>query len=192
MPNFSSGNCSLTRSSFSLTFRTVSTVLASLCLITVRPTAGSPLKRVKIRWAWLPSRTSATSRRRTWRPLYDPSGISRASSTDSKKPTERIVYSVWPSFAMPAGWLMFSAWRRRTMSGKVMPTDWSFAGSTLTTTERSCPPERLTWATPPADSMIGATSFLSNVRSRTGSSIPVTPRMRIGNVFGSNLKTVGL
>jgi len=86
----------------------MATVFASLCLLIVTLTEGCPFRRVYILVSGWASRTSATCARLTTWPSYTPTGIRRISDTSLNQPRLRMVYSVSPWRAMPAGTLTFS------------------------------------------------------------------------------------
>ena len=103
-----------------------------------------------------------------------------------------MTYSVLLCRAMPAGVLRFSWAMRRTTCESARPWACRRTGSTFTMIARSCPPVTVAEATPSADSTRGTTWLSMSVRSFTGFFSPVTPKMRMGNWLGSNLRMMGV
>ena len=140
-------------SSFSITAATpFSTVisLASLTLLTWKPTTGRPLSSAKERTSAEPSPTSATSESRTERP--PPVGIVRLRicSTVTAAPRIRSVCSRPPTVTRPPGASRLATAKAWLTLSAVRPCAARRSGSTMTLISRSTPPTRLTCATPGA------------------------------------------
>ena len=187
----SSGYIRLTCSIFFRTFAAVSTVFASDCFTIVSATLLSPIRRVYARRSRLASRMVAMSESRTCCPPAVGIGRRRSVSRLLMVPMLRMVYSVAPCFAIPAGRFRFSSTMRRETVDMLIPIARSFAGSTSMIMARSAPPLTFADATPSALCKIGATLSTRSALSFAGFSMPETPKIRMGSWLGFSRKTAG-
>ena len=112
------------------------------------PTASEPSKMAAERASAVPSRTTATSPRRTRRP-FDSETTSRSKSAGvARRPRSRMVRSSsWPS-SRPTGAERFCACSAPTTWATPTPAACSALGRSSTVSSRSTPPTTVAWATP--------------------------------------------